>query len=256
MPGPAGLTATIYLARFHLNVLVVDRGHGRTRFIPRTHNHAAFPEGIRGGELVDRMAEQARGFGAVIRDGEATALHDAAIAENLLRYCPVCDGYDVTDCRVGLIGSGDHGAREALFVRSFTRDVTLIAPDGAHQFSDDDHAELQKAGVALIDGPVRGYAIEERNILAVTAAGALRFDVIYPALGSTIHSDLARAIGADVSDLGCTKVDAPQRTSVAGLYAAGDVVLGLDQISHAMGEAGVAATAIRNDLNAHKPLYR
>lgn len=52
------------------------------------------------------------------------------------------------------------------------------------------------------------------------------------------------------------KVDAHQRTSIAGLYAAGDVVVGLDQISHAMGEAGVAVTAIRNDLAALSPLRR
>ncbi len=51
-------------------------------------------------------------------------------------------------------------------------------------------------------------------------------------------------------------VDSHQRTSVPGLYAAGDVVLGLDQISHAMGEGGVAATTIRNDLAKERPIIR
>jgi thioredoxin reductase (NADPH) len=46
------------------------------------------------------------------------------------------------------------------------------------------------------------------------------------------------------------------RTSVPGLYAAGDVVIGLDQISHAMGQGGVAATTIRNDLSAQQPRWR
>jgi thioredoxin reductase (NADPH) len=46
------------------------------------------------------------------------------------------------------------------------------------------------------------------------------------------------------------------RTSVPALYAAGDVVIGLDQISHAMGQGGVAATTIRNDLCAHRPMWR
>ena len=55
-------------------------------------------------------------------------------------------------------------------------------------------------------------------------------------------------VGAELSNDGCIKVDSHQRTSVPGLYAAGDVVIGLDQISHAMGEGGVAATTIRNDL--------
>ena len=84
----------------------------------------------------------------------------------------------------------------------------------------------------------------------------MSFDTVYPALGSDIHSKLAAALGAVLTDEGCIKVDAHQRTSVPGLYAAGDVVVGLDQISHAMGEAGVAATTIRNDLATAKPMLR
>ncbi len=55
---------------------------------------------------------------------------------------------------------------------------------------------------------------------------------------------------------GCYLCDDHQRTSVEGLYAAGDVVHGLDQISHAMGEGGVAATTIRNDLAKAEPMFR
>jgi thioredoxin reductase (NADPH) len=71
-----------------------------------------------------------------------------------------------------------------------------------------------------------------------------------------VHSELAEGLGAALTDEGCIKVDAHQRTSCPNLYAAGDVVIGLDQISHAMGEAGVAATTIRNDLAAKQALYR
>ena len=63
-------------------------------------------------------------------------------------------------------------------------------------------------------------------------------------------------VGADLAKDGCYLCDDHQRTSVAGLYAAGDVVHGLDQISHAMGEGGVASTTIRNDLFKQTPLYR
>ena len=63
-------------------------------------------------------------------------------------------------------------------------------------------------------------------------------------------------IRAELSDAGCIKVDRHQRTSVPGAYAAGDVVIGLDQISHAMGEGGVAATTIRNDLASEQALLR
>jgi thioredoxin reductase (NADPH) len=63
-------------------------------------------------------------------------------------------------------------------------------------------------------------------------------------------------VGARLAEDGCFLCDSHQRTSVPGLYAAGDVVHGLDQISHAMGEGGVAATTIRNDLCAQEPRWR
>ena len=82
------------------------------------------------------------------------------------------------------------------------------------------------------------------------------FQSVYPALGSDVHVSLAADLGAAVTSEGCLQVDAHQRTSIAGLYAAGDVVIGLDQMSHAMGEAVVAATTIRNDLAARRPFWR
>ena len=133
--GPAGLTAAIYAARFHLSVLVLDAGASRDGMIPRTRNHAGFPDGISGPDLLGRMRKQALRFGVAIlpsqvdklqlRDrifaaqGEfpevlangvilatgvtnrrpvmSETLHDEALDRGNLRYCPVCDAYEVTD---------------------------------------------------------------------------------------------------------------------------------------------------------------
>src|SRR5947199_8491417 len=70
--GPAGLTAAIYLARFHLDILVVDGGKSRASWIPCTHNVPGFPDGIEGGELLRRMREQACTFGAKTATAFAT----------------------------------------------------------------------------------------------------------------------------------------------------------------------------------------
>jgi len=252
--GPAGLTAAIYLSRFHLRILLVDAGKSRAGMIPCTHNHAGFPDGISGQELIARMKEQAQLYGTrIVEDrvtrldcqgelfsaewgsGSATAktvllatgvtnrrppmeeeLHDDALARGLIRYCPICDGYEVTDKKVGVIGSDSHGVAEALFLRSFTKDVTLIAPHAELDLPAEDHAMLMAAGVVMVDGPAEAVAALDK----------------------------------------CIVVDSHQRASVTGLYAAGDVVIGLDQISHAMGEGGVAATTIRNDLYAEEPRWR
>lgn len=291
--GPAGLTAAIYLARFHLGIRLFDCGSSRAAQIPCTRNHAGYPEGISGKELLARMLAQAEKYGAVrelaeveglrlieggfgVRVGErehaartvllATGvvnnrpdmpneLHDTALARGLLRYCPICDGYEVTDKRIGVIGTGSHGMAEALFLRGYSADVTLIAPE-AHALSDEEVTLLDEAGIARIEGPCGGYAIEGERIALDTAEGRKDFDTIYPALGSVIRSGLAIQVGARADENGCLEVDDHQRTSVPGLFAAGDVARGLDQISHAMGEAGVAATTIRNLLAEQKPIRR
>jgi thioredoxin reductase (NADPH) len=183
-------------------------------------------------------------------------LHNEALGRGLIRYCPICDGYEVTDKTVGVIGGDSHGVAEALFLRSYTADVTLIAPDKALQLKPEDQQKLKDAGIDCVDGPAQAVAISNEFIVVDTAEGHYTFDSIYPALGSDTHVQLAEMVGASLSSDGSIVVDSHQRTGVPGLYAAGDVVIGLDQISHAMGEGGVAATTIRNDLCAQRPLWR
>ena len=292
--GPAGLTAAIYLVRYHLSLKVVDAGNSRASWIPCTHNHAGFPGGVSGKDLLAKMREQAQMYGASIETARVTRLdridggfkaewgagsvtakkvliatgvtnrrppmdedlHDEALSKGLIRYCPVCDGFEVTDKKVGVIGSGSKGVAEAVFLRGFTEDITLIAPDRAHDLGADDIARLREFGIASVDGPCQAVATADKCITVATPYGEYVFDSVYPALGSDTHSELAKQIGCDLADDETVIVDDHQRTSVPGVYAAGDIVIGLDQISHAMGEGGVAATTIRNDLAKEKPIIR
>jgi len=293
--GPAGLTAAIYLGRFLLRVRIVEDAQSRAALIPETHNHAGFPNGIAGSDLLGRMRQQAELHGAMIEHGVVTHLrkrdsifiasvgtreikartlllatgvvnhrprmdtaeHDEALSRGLLRYCPICDGYEVTDKRIAVLGTGERGVNEAVFLRSFTADVTLIAPDGPHELSSSDRQRIAESGIALVDGPAEDFAIGRADALTLEAAGSrLSFDSLYPALGSAVRSELAVQVGASTSEEGCLRVDSHQQTTLPGLFAAGDVVLGLDQISHAIGAAGVAAVTIRNLLASSTPLLR
>lgn len=280
--GPAGLTAGIYLARYHRRVLIVDAGQSRATWIPTSHNHSGYPKGINGGDLLDRMRLQALQYGAPRIEGRVEALrregelfigevgertvqartvllatgvvniqpemprelHDTAMARGLLRYCPVCDGYEVTGRRVAILGDGVHAAQEAAFMLSYTSDVTVIPakrPPGAMsgvpeaiQFESSPYDEV------LVGDERIGFRLKDGR--------ELWYDTMYPALGSRPHSDLAAQIGVALSEDGCIPTNAHLETNVPGVFAAGDIVDALDQISVAMGHAAIASTAIHNRL--------
>lgn len=279
--GPAGLTAAIYLRRFHRKVVVMDAGRSRARWIPRSHNVPGFPEGIGGNELLARMREHLAGVHGEVAEGEVTGLRphaqgftastslgeidahsvvlatgvvdnvpalpgcDGLRAESLLRQCPICDGYEYTGRRIVVIGEGLHGAREALFIRHYSDDVTLVQQIGAAEAG-----PLHRAGVKHIDATPRCVQPlgPQRLRLQLDNGDAPEFEVMYAALGVKPRAELAYALGVDTDECGGVQIDAHCRTSVPGLYAIGDVVSGLDQIAVATGQAAIAATAVHNHL--------
>lgn len=281
--GPAGLVAATYLARFRRRVLVADGGAPRARWIPVSHNLPGFPQGITGEAILRRMTEQALEYDAVIERGRVERLQpegddfraslngreirvravllatgvvdhhpdlpgvDRAIERSLVRICPICDGYEASGKAVAIVGQDDRGVREAAFLRTYSDRVTLIHTGSAEALTRED--ELRRMGVELIRAPIDNVRLEGDRVTALSWGGNFRvFDLVYSALGTSPNADLARALGAKVGDDGCLVVDAHQRTSVPGFYAAGDVVRGLNQIAVAGAEAAIAATAIHNAL--------
>ena len=289
--GPAGLTAAIYLARFHLSTLVVDGGQSRAGLIPKSHNHSGFPDGINGGVLLERMRLQATQFGAVLKTGQVSNLriikegfdvtsanehftarqvllatgvennrppirgdiHDDALKEGLLRYCPICDGFELTDKCIAVLANSEKSLREALFIRSYSRAVyvMMLNPELKACASKEPYLSLK-----FLPGDLKSVQISKGKIVFELPDGYHGFDGAYSAMGTTVHSGLAAGLGATLTPEGCVITDGHQRTSVSHLYAAGDVVSGLDQISVAMGQAATAATAMRNDYAEIRPLLR
>lgn len=281
--GPAGLMAAIYLARFRRSVCVVDAGMSRAALIPRSHNIPGFTHGLSGPEFIARMSRQLtdlsapiiaaevavltrtdNGFRASWENGEihastavlASGIVDVhppfeewrgALAEGLLRYCPICDAFEAAGQRIGVMGTLRHAAPKALFLRTYTKDITLLAT----QEDADDSAKacLRNAGIKIL--PTREPRLRRSGRrVEVTFNGdeTAEFDVLYPAMGAQVRSGLALALGAEHDEEGYLRVDDRQRTSVDGLYGIGDVVSDLHQISVAVGHAAVAACAIHNAL--------
>jgi thioredoxin reductase (NADPH) len=170
-----------------------------------------------------------------------------AIAEGSIRYCPVCDGYEATDQRIGVLGYSSDASSKAKFLRTYSNDVTLLNLDDRAACAEVAET-LREAGVRVA-GPLTAIERSDTGIRAILLDGqTLPFDVIYPALGCNVRSELASALGAKTNDVGCLEVDAHQRTTVDGIYAAGDVVSDLHQIAVGTGHAAVAATHIHKSL--------
>jgi thioredoxin reductase (NADPH) len=139
--GPAGLTAAVYLARYRRRIVLFDAGESRASLIPESHNYPGFPGGISGPGLLRALGKQTAtyglrqisarvtelkregvGFAATFAEQEIKARFillatgivdespdlpglDNAVAKGSIRYCPVCDGYEAADQRIGVLGS-------------------------------------------------------------------------------------------------------------------------------------------------------
>jgi thioredoxin reductase (NADPH) len=158
----------------------------------------------------------------------------------------VCDGFEAIDRRIGVLGSGEDASSKARFLRTYSKDVTLLW-QGANAPQDADRQDAAENGYA-IEGPVEGLKRSAHGVRASLGSRTLDFDIVYPAMGCEVRSGLAAALGAATNEVGCLKVDAHQATSVDGLYAAGDVVSDLHQIAVATGHAALAATRIHKLL--------
>jgi len=221
---------------------------------------------------VEALRREGRGFAAEVarRDGVRQSIRaryvilatgsrdvepplpdvEGAVRDGLIRHCPICDGYESREQRIGVIGHGARGAAEAIFIaRTYSDDVTLLtlaAP--MDDLAPDTRAELASLGVAVEERPVVGLDRAGGRIAALRwgSGGGLAFDVLYSALGLDYRNGLARQLGAELDECGAVRLRKGNETSVPGLYAIGDLAEGLDQIGVALGQAAIATTHIHN----------
>jgi thioredoxin reductase (NADPH) len=286
--GPAGLTAALYLRRYHRAIRIVSLADSRALKIDCSRNVPGFPDGISGSGLLQRLRQQLAAFDGEVLEGAVTGLRqdgagafvaeagpervvartvllatgvediepalpgvDVLRREGRLRQCPICDGHEHSGQRIAVLGQGDHGAREALFLRRFSERVLLFDQHPCDPIPEARRHQLAAAGIDRVEATLSaveiGAAGQVRLLLADSALHEA--DVVYAALGSRPRNALALGLGAALDERGNIVTDAHLRSSVPGLYAAGDVVSALDQIAVAHGHAAIAATAIHNSLD-------
>jgi thioredoxin reductase (NADPH) len=282
--GPAGLTAATYLGRFRRKVIVVDAGESRAKWIPVSHNCPGFPDGIAGVDLLDRLRQQALMSNVDLINDTVTALRRERddfvaaasvpiraravliatgivdtlpaipdvtnmIASGALRLCPICDAYEVIDRRVAVIGPEDQAAKKAVFLRTYSRNVTLLVTEPISDLDPAASELLNRADVTVEEClPDSIRAEDQKARVSLLDGRTLSFDTIYPAMGCSMRSKLAIDVGAAFDEAGNLVADSHQRTGIAGLYVAGDVVDEINQIAVAFGHAAIAAVDMHSYL--------
>jgi thioredoxin reductase (NADPH) len=173
-----------------------------------------------------------------------------AIAFGSLRLCPVCDGFDVMDKRIAVATADTNPVGHALFMRTFSSDVTLFERGPSSMLGDDDKRRLDAAGVRLVESPLLSVTLDAsmKPVMHTEDGEEYPADVFYPMLGEKARSGLAAKLGAQTAHCDELVVDEHFATSVPGMYAIGDVVVGLNQIAVATGGAARAAVRIHNQL--------
>jgi thioredoxin reductase (NADPH) len=259
-PGfPEGVPGHTLLANLHVQL---ERYGGQA--LPGEITHLAIEDGLFVADYARMDAETGEPAGEPVRLRAMTVLLATGVADlglpiehwreaiafGSVRLCPVCDGFDVMDKRIAVATSATNPVGHAMFMRTFSSDVTLFERDDGPILDDEDRRRLDAAGVRHVESRLVSVTLDAamRPVLHTEDGERYEADTFYPMLGERAHSDLGTALGADVAACSELIVDEHGCTTVPGLYAIGDVAVGLNQIAVATGSAARAATHIHNRL--------
>jgi thioredoxin reductase (NADPH) len=161
-------------------------------------------------------------------------------------WCIICDGYACKGERVVVIGNSNATASEAMQLRRFTDQLTVLTNSAECEIDEAFQQRLEAAGIPLIHdkiGSVHGEGGHFRE-LRTDGGRTIALDQLFAVQGQTPQTELIEGLGVELSPRGYIVVDTEQKTNVPGIYAAGDVTrLHSHQISTAVHEGGQAASA-------------
>ena len=294
--GPTGLTAAIYLAREGLDALIIEKAGlgGQAGITQVLDNVPGFDEGVSGADFAARLTRQAQRFGAEIlqaqdvvsvdRDGQylcarttdgseygakAALLATGARYRRLgipgeddligvnVHFCATCDGAFYKGKKVLVIGGGNSGFEEGLFLTKFATRVDIVefSPQAkASKILQDKVAEKENMSVTF-NHAIKELRVKNGKLDAVIAEDRAtgerkewQYDGVFVFIGFSPNSDLARG-KADIDQWGAVVTDKTLMTSVPGLFAAGDVRAGsTKQAAAAAGEGATVALMMRQYL--------
>jgi thioredoxin reductase len=279
--GAAGLSAALVLGRARRRVAVVDAGSPRNA--PAAHMHGFLSrDGMPPADLLAAGRAEAAAYGVELIEGRVAAI-DAGFAVRLadgrvlsarrilvatgvrdelpeipgvrerwgrdLLHCPYCHGWEVRDEPLGVLGTLQGSVEHALLVRQWSADVVFFVH--TYDLAEAERVRLESRGVRIVLGEVARLVVEDDRLTGVELAGGevVPRRAVFVRPGNVPHPDgLLDGLGVEVDEHGFASVDATGRTSVAGVWAAGNVVDPRAQVITAAGAGSAAAIAINADL--------
>ncbi|WP_037062573.1 NAD(P)/FAD-dependent oxidoreductase [Pseudonocardia acaciae] len=280
--GAAGLNAALVLARARRRVAVVDGGEPRNAPAERMHGFVS-RDGMDparllevgraevvgyGGELIDgRVTRIDTGFTVHLAGGRALGARRILVATGLrdelpdipglrerwgrdVLHCPYCHGHEVRDRPIGVIGglAADVALHLALILPQWSPDVVFF-PNGI-ELTADERERLTARGVRIAAGRVSRLVVHDDALRGVELADGVVVPRAAVFVGPLFvpHDELLTGLGAEVDDNGWVRTDGTGRTTVPGVWAAGNVANPRAQVVTAAGEGSAAAIALNTDL--------
>lgn len=290
--GPAGLAAAGWLGRYRRRTLLVDAEEGRNRWADELHGLPGsdtappgelratarrevlrYPDvAVRSGRVLAAGADGGGGFVLDV-DGEEVASRRVVLATGVrdvfpdiegffthygsgAHHCPTCDGYEARDQVVAVIGWQGQVAGFAVTLLDWATKVRIVTDGRALECEDEVRAALDRHGVEVIEDTVRAMVGDRDDLRGLELASGATVDAAM-AFFSIEHepvTDLAEQLGCALDEDGYVAVDAEGLTSVAGVYAAGDLTPGMQLIPVAIGKGTVAGVACAISLQGAPPL--
>jgi len=279
--GPAGLGAATWLARYRRRVLVLDAGEHRNRWVDRSHGYlvhdntdpkellrlaraqlAAYPTvESRSGRAVGGRRE-ADGTFVVETDGGEVAARRVVLATGVVDqfpevdgffehygasvfHCPTCDGYEAQDCQVVAFGWSSDIAGFALTLLEWAADVTVVTDGSRFEGDETCRRALARHSVDVLEDDAVAFLGRRGDLKGVRLKGGdvLDCQLAFFSIAHHPRTDLASQLGCRLTGEGCIEVDDHGLTSVAGVYAAGDVTPGMQLVQVAAAKGTVAGVA-------------
>lgn len=280
--GPAGISAALYAARGNMDPLVINNGIGALRKAEKIENYYGLARPVSGEELYQNGITQAKNLGVrileaqvlglggfdtfevkttegsyeavsvILATGSRRATPDIPGLKDLegrgVSYCAVCDAFFYRGKSVAVLGNTDFALHEAEELKQSAASVTILTNGKTPQFSKQSEMGVNTMEIRAIEGEEKVSGIRLQG--EITAQGTdngssfLAADGVFVAMGTAGSTEMARQMGAQLTEKGNVMVNQKMETTIPGLYAAGDCTGGLLQIAKAVSEgaqAGISA---------------